>query len=78
MLIEYSIIAAIKYRVIGIFKKKYVPEIGTYDPDVLEERYRVERMSAMEIQSHNLVTKDMYKVYNKFVAVNGVSIGVDP
>ena len=78
LFIEYRIIAAVKYGLSRIFKRKLLPVIGKNDPDVLEERDRVEQMSATEIQSHNLVTKNMYKVYNKCVAVNGVSIGIHP
>lgn len=47
------------------------------DTDVQIEKDRVKEMSDDVIASNNLVLRNMTKIYNKFVAVNQLSIAVD-
>lgn len=79
MLIEYRIIASIIYKIRNICTSKFQPKLNdAIDSDVLDEKYRVQAMSKIEIESHSLVLKNMVKMYGPFLAVNELSVGVDP
>lgn len=47
------------------------------DSDVLEERNRIKTMSYTQISGYNLVLRDMTKFYDKFLAVNRLSLAVE-
>lgn len=47
------------------------------DSDVLAEQQRVDAMSAPQIESNNLVMRQLSKMYGKFVSVNRLSIAVE-
>ncbi|XP_055623835.1 phospholipid-transporting ATPase ABCA3-like [Toxorhynchites rutilus septentrionalis] len=73
MLIEYRVFNwLINRRVVGNIGE----EESTPDSDVLAEKQKIETMTQPEIASYNLVLKNLSKYYNKFRAVNRISVGV--
>lgn len=49
---------------------------GAIDDDVTAENQRVAEMKADDLQMHDLVLKDLTKLYGKFSAVNQISVGI--
>lgn len=78
LLNEYGIFASLYYSVRSRFSKFIVETSNeALDSNVLDEKNRVQNMSTMEVQSNNLVVRNMSKAYGKFLAVNSMSIAVE-
>lgn len=79
LLNEYEIFAAAFYSIKSFFVSKFTldPSTEPIDSDVMEEKEKVQNMSKLEIESYNLVVKNMSKVYGKFVAVNNMCVAVE-
>lgn len=78
LITEYRLISSVTYKIKSWFTSFHlVKSDDPIDSDVIQEKNRVKTMSKMEIENHNLVLKEMSKVYGKFVAVNDMSIAVE-
>lgn len=80
-IVSFGLIMFIEFRVFKrIFDRKVtVSDAGNdseLDSDVLEEKRRIAAMSQSEINTYNLVLKDLSKYYKKFRAVNNLSVGI--
>lgn len=59
--------------------KPQLPEpTSKVDDDVLNEKYRVAAMSDCELELQNLVLDRATKFYDRFLAVNQISVAVKP
>ncbi|KXJ71644.1 hypothetical protein RP20_CCG020100 [Aedes albopictus] len=79
--VAFGLIMFIEFRVFKrIFDRKVTvagaDDDSSVDSDVLEEKQRIAAMSQSEINSYNLVLKDLSKYYKKFRAVNNLSVGI--
>lgn len=66
-------------KIIYIIKHSRVqPSYGAEyeDPDVCEEKRKIRNATQSELQQYAVVLKDVTKYYNKFLAVNGLCLGV--
>lgn len=73
--IEYGIFQNIIYYISNRFTQPpYVS--ADEDPDVLEERRKIHSASKAGLMEYVLVLKDVTKYYKKFLAVNGLCLGV--
>ncbi|KAL9700793.1 hypothetical protein quinque_004234 [Culex quinquefasciatus] len=77
----FTLIMLIEYRVFkALFDRRMSGQIlgvdSEQDSDVLEEKRRIEVMCQAEINSYNLVLKNVSKYYKKFCAVNDLSVGI--
>lgn len=52
-------------------------EPDSVDEDVMQEKIRVRNMGKKEIESYQLVTKDLSKRYGKLVSVNQLCLSID-
>lgn len=87
-LVFFSILLLREMRMLGqvssCLKDKYQgrPELPEpdlkVDEDVLNEKYRVAAMSDCELELQNLVLDRATKFYDKFLAVNQISVAVKP
>lgn len=78
LIIEYRIFASLIYYVCEDSKQE-PPQIRAsreIDSDVKAEKKRINSMSSKELQTNNLVVKNLTKYYGKFLAVNQISFGV--
>lgn len=48
------------------------------DSDVLAEMQRIKLLTKEQIKSRNVVIKDMTKYFGNFLAVNQISVGIQP
>ena len=79
LIIEYGILEGIMYAFLSLFqrKPKTESEDTVVDDDVQEERRVVQGMSKEEIEGHNLVMRQVFKYYGKFLAVNQLSVAIN-
>lgn len=80
MIIEYRVPHKFIYKLKEFWHRKSSwdhQREGFIDADVFAEKMRVNGMWMNEIVTHNLVLKEVTKYYNKFRAVNELSIVVD-
>lgn len=80
LMIEYRIVAAIIYFLRTCCQRKQpidLNDTGRIDSDVQDEKTKVAEMTKTDIECHNLVLKDMSKLYGEFLAVNQMSVKVD-
>ncbi|XP_062542040.1 phospholipid-transporting ATPase ABCA3-like [Armigeres subalbatus] len=75
MFIEFRVFKRIFDRKVAIAETE-TDEDSRLDSDVLEEKKRIGAMSQSEIESYNLVLKDLSKYYKNFRAVNKLSVGI--
>ncbi|VEN45882.1 unnamed protein product [Callosobruchus maculatus] len=76
-LIEYDTISRPLKLLIFKCKPQYPAENSDEDFDVAQERSRIRNMTSDELtSSYDLAVKDLTKYYKKFLAVNGLSVGV--
>ncbi|VEN47637.1 unnamed protein product [Callosobruchus maculatus] len=76
-LIEYDTITRLVERLIFKLKPQYPIENIDEDSDVAEERKRIRDMTVGELTTtYDLAVKDLTKYYKKFLAVNGLCLGV--
>lgn len=74
-IMEFRVIRTLIYFVNRKFKLK-LPPAGSIDGDVTTEKDRVAEMTDDDLQTHDLVLKDLTKLYGETVAVNQISVGV--
>ncbi|XP_058837014.1 phospholipid-transporting ATPase ABCA3-like isoform X2 [Topomyia yanbarensis] len=72
MLIEYRVLK----RIFNRRTKEQEEVVEEIDSDVRAEKLKIANMSQAEVNSYNLVLKDLSKYYKKFKAVNRLSIGI--
>lgn len=76
---EFRIIRCLIYWISRKSKLKLPPrnaENGPIDDDVTAEKDRVAGMTTDDLQTHDLVLKDLTKLHGQVVAVNQVSVGI--
>ena len=75
---EMKMLGAVSTFVAEKYKGKPVLPDPTMkmDDDVLNEKYRVAAMTDCELELHNLVLDRATKFYDRFLAVNQISVGV--
>ncbi|KAI2474302.1 hypothetical protein C4B38_000370 [Diabrotica virgifera virgifera] len=77
-IIEYKFIARLMYYINQKFFPKQPILIQDEDDDVSKEKERIHMATDHDIRQTNiLVVKDLTKYYNNFLAVNGLSIGIE-
>ncbi|XP_072399805.1 phospholipid-transporting ATPase ABCA3-like isoform X2 [Diabrotica undecimpunctata] len=77
-IIEYKFIARLMYYINQKFFPKQPIYIQDEDDDVAKEKERINIATDHEIRQTNiLVVKDLTKYYKNFLAVNGLSIGIE-
>lgn len=75
LLIEYGIFAEISYYIQNRFAQP--PKVpADEDTDVRDERNKMHNVTEAQLNDYTLVLKDVTKYYGKFLAVNGLSLGV--
>ncbi|XP_058465468.1 phospholipid-transporting ATPase ABCA3-like [Malaya genurostris] len=79
----FGFIMLIEYRVFNHFinwrirtPKEYTEAEDDIDSDVLAEKIKISSMAQAEVNSYNLVLKDVSKYYRKFLAVDKLSVGI--
>lgn len=82
MMIDFDVFKQWVSRLIEINKNYFevVLEKGepdSVDEDVMQEKIRVRNMGKKEIESYQLVTKDLSKHYGKLVSVNQLCLSID-
>ncbi|XP_065093714.1 phospholipid-transporting ATPase ABCA3-like [Ochlerotatus camptorhynchus] len=80
-IVAFALIMLIEFRVLKrIFDRRgkvsEEGDVSELDSDVLAEQQRIHAMVQPEIDSYNLVLKDLSKYYRKFRAVNKLSVGI--
>lgn len=78
LIVEYRLLEGFVYFVCSVFKRRLPSdsEDNLLDDDVLAEKQRLIAMPMEEIQSHNLVMRQVSKFYKSFLAVNQVSVAI--
>lgn len=79
LLKEYRVFEFMLYKCRAIVQKPQIPhsEDGFVDDDVMNEKNKIRNILPHDIKKHNLVVKDMTKIYNNFLAVNQLSVAVE-
>ncbi|XP_038108176.1 ATP-binding cassette sub-family A member 3 [Culex quinquefasciatus] len=86
-IVAFVVLIAVEFRLFDrIINKGYSlknqrpaqSEEGIVDADVLKEKQRVASMTGTQIAEKNLVMRDFTKYYKSFLAVNQLSVAVDP
>lgn len=82
-IMEFRVIRTLIYLTSGKFKSESPPNenaAGANDvpvaDDVTAEKDRVAALTNDDMQTHDLVLKDLTKLYGKTAAVNGISVGI--
>lgn len=85
-LVYFALVFIIEFRVFskatqcfrGAFEGKLPiqPLAQGIDDDVIEEKKKVDAMSAQDLHVNNLVLRNLSKFYGKFLAVNQISVAV--
>ncbi|KAL1517917.1 hypothetical protein ABEB36_001617 [Hypothenemus hampei] len=78
LVIEFKLFSQISYFIKQKLFPKHPIDVADEDSDIREERLKILEMSNMELlnQNYTLVVKDLTKYYKKFLAVNGLCLGV--
>lgn len=76
LIIEYGVFQGVSYYIRSFFERELpVPAAQTQiDTDVDAENKRVEKMTKLDLDTNNLVVKNLSKSYGKFLAVNKLSL----
>lgn len=76
IIIEYKVVSKLIDKLTSYTNKTPV-EIPDIDSDVYEEKLKIQNTNEYQLQKDNiLVLKDITKYYKKFLAVNGISLGI--
>lgn len=81
MLNEYRIIQKTIFSVTSYIKQRYIsiPTSEEVDTDVLAEKRRVnELLSLTDLTSNNLILQNLTRFYGRVVAVNRLSLAIEP
>lgn len=78
LIIEYRVFAGLIYFIRSFFERDLPPisENGHIDDDVNDEKQKVDRMTINDLQTNSLVLRSLSKFYDKFLAVNQISIAI--
>lgn len=81
-MIEFRVFDGISYKCKpkskGLTSNTTATDVNAVDSDVLEEKSRVRNMTYDQLSAKNLVVRNMTKYYKDFLAVNQISVAVDP
>lgn len=78
---EYRIFQRLCFSICNLVKLKFlkIPSANEIDSDVLEEKKRVNDMlSAVDFDSSNLILHNLTRFYGRFLAVNRLSLAIEP
>lgn len=79
LVVEYRLFEGIVYWIRGFFERKLPVHSETdeqIDSDVDNEKNKVMAMTWMDLKVHNLVLRNISKFYNRFLAVNQISLAI--
>lgn len=77
LFIEYEVFSKLIYFVSQKYCPKYPKDNPDEDSDVTEEKLKLSDFSESEVKTNYiLAVKDLTKYYGKFLAVNGLCLGV--
>lgn len=76
--LELRVFSKIFSYVCGSFEPiPFIPLKIDNDEDVQKEEDRIKAMNSVELVEHNLVLRNLTKLYGKFRAVNQISVAVE-
>ncbi|XP_057661740.1 phospholipid-transporting ATPase ABCA3-like [Diorhabda carinulata] len=78
LIVEYKVFSRLIYYVNQKLFPRHPIDIQDEDDDVAREKLRIHNLTDSQIvNNHSLVLKDLTKYYKKFLAVNGLTLGIE-